>query len=616
MKSIQLKNFQCFADSEEIPLHDFTIFIGENDSGKSAILRALDIFYGNSQITLDIFHRINNEIQNECEIQIKYNDIHKNEETFPKQFVINNEVTIKKRFSLNDSNQIEQIILIKAYNFSQEELNNVSALKADSLKKIFKEFDLNYTNVDESKRTLNEYLQNNFDNLQKSIDWQKVNWNNISSYLPIYEYYNSSSYGNPVHLVSNTLKSVFRSFFYDINEHNQEILKPELSTKKEIIENELNTKIQNELKQKIQHINKKISNITGDFSIDFGSGFQLSSLQADFGQGLRDINYIGEGSKKRLFLAITEWDKEIRSKKEYKKVIRGYDEPDTSLHYKAQKEMYYTLKELSENGNVRIQPILCTHSLSMIDRAPPKIINHVIIEHGISHIDYLKGEDDEDIKNFLENISSISGITNSSLFFERCFLIVEGETEYNALPKLYKKMTSKNLSEDGVILVNIEGNGSWKSFLKLLNRNKQKATILYLDKDIQEDGKRNLTPQTIREVGFDQNFIEDNVIFVGTKEFEDVFTNEIIAKYLNQFHPKIGEEQWCCDDIENLRGKGKFSDKIKNLVGSYQHENGIRHRDFKKPEFGMNIAEILTKDEIKDLKIMDDLMDKINKIVE
>ena len=102
----------------------------------------------------------------------------------------------------------------------------------------------------------------------------------------------------------------------------------------------MDDKIQTELKEKIQEKNSKIVNIVGNYQIDFGSGFQLQSLQADFGQGLRDINNIGEGSKKRLFLAITEWDKEVKSKKAYKKVIRGYDEPDTSLHYKAQKKFF------------------------------------------------------------------------------------------------------------------------------------------------------------------------------------------------------------------------------------------------------------------------------------
>jgi hypothetical protein len=466
--------------------------------------------------------------------------------------------------------------------------------------------------VDDSQKILHQYTQDHFDSLPKNEELTKIKWADIIGFLPVYEYYDSSSYGNPVQLVTNTLKTVYRSYFYDLNEQGQETLKTDLIEKKKTIEKELDNRIQTELKGKIQEKNSKIVNIFGNYLIDFGSGFQLHSLQADFGQGLRDINNIGEGSKKRLFLAITEWDKEVRSKKAYKKVIRGYDEPDTSLHYKAQKEIFYTLKNLSEQGGINVQPILCTHSLSMIDRAPARIINHVINNEGKSHVEFLKGEEEKDIKDFLDDVSTISGISNSSLFFERCFLIVEGETEYNALPGFFKKITGKNLREDGIVIVNLEGNGSWKTFLKLLNKNKQNATVLFLDSDIQEDGRRSVTPQSMREVGFNDSFIETNVVFVGTKEFEDIFSNECLTRYLNTYHSKEDGEEWCCADIENLRNDGKFSDKIQKMVGKYQNEKVIKNRDFKKPEFGIKIAELITRAELQDIEALRSLVVKIS----
>lgn len=616
MKSIHLKNFQCFKDSNEIPLHPITIFIGENDSGKSAILKALDIFLNNKPPTTDIFHRIHDDIQKICEIQIKFHSLHRKDQNFPRSWIMNDEVTVKKIFSLDDSYLIQpQEILIKSFIFLKSELNDITSLKASQLKEITTEFGLEYSTVKDSQIALQQFVQEKFTDLPKREGWARLEWNELSSYLPNYEYYNSASISNPLQLVSNTLKSVYRTYFYDINEQEKEILKEDLLDKKRIIIEDLDSTIQNELKVKIQEKNNKIQNISGDYQIDFSSGFQLSSLQADFGQGLRDISSIGEGSKKRLFLAITEWDKEIRSKKAYKKVIRGYDEPDTSLHYKAQKEMFFVFKSLSEQNKNKVQTILCTHSLSMIDRAPPRIINHIVQKNGVSHVEYLHGDEDQDIKEFLDNISDISGITNSSLFFERCFLIVEGETEFNALPGLYKKLTLKSLHEDGVVLVNIEGNGSWKHFLKLLNKNKQNATLIFLDSDIQEDGRRSLTPQGLREVGFREDFISTNVIFVGIKEFEDVFSDELLVKYLNKFHPKVEGEEWNSREISDLRGDGKFSDKIKNIVGRYQFEKGIRNRDFKKSEFGIRISELITPDEIQNIEAIQSLVHKISQIV-
>ena len=58
----------------------------------------------------------------------------------------------------------------------------------------------------------------------------------------------------------------------------------------------------------------------------------------------------------------------------------------------------------------------------MIDRAPAKCINHVIIDGKTeeSFVEYLESEEDSDISDFLNQISEISGIKNSSIFYEKC----------------------------------------------------------------------------------------------------------------------------------------------------------------------------------------------------
>jgi putative ATP-dependent endonuclease of OLD family len=616
LKSLRLKNFQCFKDSNDIPIHKMTIFIGENDSGKSTILKAIDIFLTNKLPNVDIFHRINDKMENSCEILIVFNNLHQDFETFPKEFVVNDQVTIKKMFTISEHAQIEQKIFVYRFIFENENLNDIPSLKSDTIKDIFHEFHLEYTKVEESKKQLQNYVNTHFDELPKKIDWGIINWSQISEFIPAFEYYNSSSMSSPTKQIENTLKSIYRSFFYYFDEETgQEKEINEFSEKRERIIEELNKKIETELKEKIQSNNKKIKKISGLFSIDFSSGFSLSSLQADFGQGERDINSIGEGSKKRLFLAITEWEKEIRSKQKFKKIIRAYDEPDTSLHYRAQKEMFFTFQSLSNQDTVKIQPILCTHSLTMIDRAPPRIINQVVINQGISHVEHLIREEDADIMNYLDNVSEISGLSNSSIFFERCFLIVEGETEEYTLPLIYKKIIGKSLSENGIILVNLETNNTWKSYLKLLSKNKESATILFLDNDIQEDPKKQITKQSVREVGFSDSFFDKNVILVGIKEFEDIFSNQLICNCLNSHYPKCEGEVWNIEDIARLREEIKFSKALQNIVGKYQNENGIRHCNFKKPDFGRQLGQKITVDEIRQIPVIMQLIEKIEQII-
>ncbi len=47
IKKVELKNFECFRDTIKIDLEDATFFIGENNSGKSAVLRGICVFFGN-----------------------------------------------------------------------------------------------------------------------------------------------------------------------------------------------------------------------------------------------------------------------------------------------------------------------------------------------------------------------------------------------------------------------------------------------------------------------------------------------------------------------------------------------------------------------------------------
>ena len=92
---------------------------------KVQFFRALDIFFNSKPITLDLFHKIHDNVQKDCEIQIKFFSLHKNDLEFPKQYIINDEVNIKKVFFIDDSNQIKSEILIKSFIFSQLELNDI-----------------------------------------------------------------------------------------------------------------------------------------------------------------------------------------------------------------------------------------------------------------------------------------------------------------------------------------------------------------------------------------------------------------------------------------------------------------------------------------------------------
>jgi predicted ATP-dependent endonuclease of OLD family len=617
LKSIHLINFQCFKDSGEIPINDMTIFIGKNDSGKSSILKALDIFLSaNKQPSIEMFHKINNLQESTCSITLTFEPDQIEIQNLSRECIINNKIIVRKEFFLNENDNVQPSTLIKRYLYKIDEFNHIHELKAPQLKDLCTRFDIEYGTVENAKSNIHLYVQESFNRLEKDEGFGNIKWSEIAPILPIFECYDSADYGNPQKIIEVTLRNIYRSFFFDFTPEGGERLKEEMVAKKQEINEALNRKIEESLKEKVQSKIGKLTDIRGDYFIDFSAGFQLNNILIDFGQGLNPLNGIGEGSKKRLLLAILEWDREIRSRESQRQVIRGYDEPDASLHYSAQKEIYYTLENISKDPSSKVQVIICTHSLPMIDRAPARKINHIVQQGGISHIDYLNDYGDEDIKDFLDNVSEISGIKNSSLFFERCFLVVEGDTEENALPEIYKKMCNRSILEDGIVLVNLRSNACWDSFLKLLNRNKSEATILFLDKDTQSDKSRRVTPEKLKQINFSVSFLNEHVILVGNKEFEDIFSNELISKCLNKFWPKVNSETWDSTEIEVLRTKPKFSNALIDNVNHYMYDHYDSEKKLlNKPELGKRIAETAANDELNSIPELIDLKGKIAEII-
>jgi predicted ATP-dependent endonuclease of OLD family len=614
LTSIRLRNFCCFADSGEIPIHDMTIFIGENDCGKTSILKAIGVFYKIVPMGPENFCKVNDVCQTACEIELTFTLEVGDVADEYKQYIINDELKIKRAFT-NTEEGITDEYIARQQRFEQEQLNQVNILKMADLKALCTSFNLTYESVDQAKQELTKYLSQNFSTLPKTTSYSKVDWTKIAPLIPSFEIYDSSNYGRPQDLVAKTLMEVYRGYFYELAD-GAEKLKPTFATNQQEIRDNLNRKIEENLKTKIQGINKKVRKVTGRFSIDFGRGFQLETLLIDFGHGENPLNNIGEGSKKRLFLAINEWDKEIRLGQATKKrIIRGYDEPDASLHYSAQKEMFYSLKARSEDPNDKLQVVICTHSIAMVDRAPAAIINYTEQNSiGLSSVSYLKGNEDSEVKEFLDSISEISGIKNSSLFFERCFLIVEGDSEDNFLPKAYQKTTGHTLSEDGIVLINLRGNSAWQPFLKLLSKNKANATVLMLDTDVQNDRSRKVTPGKLTEIGFQGTFLTTNTFLIGTKEFEDVFSDEVICRCLNKYWKKDANKQWTVAEISALRTQQKFSEALENFVNNYRTNNPVTFESFGKAEFGRKMAEEITVNEFSAIPPFRSMIEKLKAI--
>jgi len=137
------------------------------------------------------------------------------------------------------------------------------------------------------------------------------------------------------------------------------------------------------------------------------------------------------------------------------------DEPELHLHPHSQRLLRGFLQEASSQNQI----ILVTHSPQFVDLED---VESVLIVREISARSQVKRLP----KDFLtleqkKKISSNLLAQEKEFLFSRSVLLVEGPTEYGAMPILAKRM-EKSFDENGVTIVSVEGN-YFGLMLKLLD---------------------------------------------------------------------------------------------------------------------------------------------------
>lgn len=470
---LKIKNLKCLKDIE-IPIHNFNLLIGENDTGKSTVLDALNIILNDEKPSEnDFFKDTNGKISKNIVIICVFT-LNDEEQRYLENLSYNGtELHYKKKISKDNE---ERYVHAKKYSYDDLNLNKteLNKKKVGELDKIVDDLKIEFQEGEKrNKDTRIQKILEFRESAETSYEWIGIK-KELKNYLPKFIKYDTNDYQSPESMFHKTLQTVFDSFIYEFDENTgAQILIPNL---KDIIK-DVKLKFDDAVKKLLPYIkkyNESITDVSIKPDIDFSKGLRTSPIELKSKHGIFPLESKGEGTKKRLFLSFLEWDKEVMTETSNTRVIRGYDEPDTSLHYEAQRKLFYNIQEIINQPEGNIQALLCTHSLTMINRADPRDIFHLYLsDQGIANLQFLKSYEDDDIKSYLTELSIEMGLPNSSLFFERCFLIIEGPTEEHCLPKLYFKKFNKKLIEDGILLVNVEGVGNAKGFIKLLRKNKQ-----------------------------------------------------------------------------------------------------------------------------------------------
>jgi len=245
-------------------------------------------------------------------------------------------------------------------------------------------------------------------------------------------------------------------------------------------------------------------------------------------------------------------------------LIFAMEEPENSLHPKAQRQLLSVLQDVSSKSQV----IITTHSPVFIERT--KFESNIIINRT------LKGNSVAKTFNLsmLKDLRSDLDIRPSDALLKgggNCALIVEGSTEEDGFPTFMEMI---GLSEFRLGIAIIKANGSdfekIRNICKLLYSYDIKCVVV-LDRDAQK------TADDLKRCKTEIKNIED-IFVLKNGTIEDYYPIEIIAEVINKtFSPSVSVKASEIDP--KLSGKEKL-DRIKKVM--YEHGCGDSLEYFKK----------------------------------
>ncbi len=522
-----------------------TCIVGENDSGKTSLLTCLRVFSENDpyQVKVDDFYTSGAEVEKSIEIELELSD----------------GVKLRKEFKLVDEQIKEEskIYIPKAILIEELEKFKRQLSEPDKQKQV-KDLEHTLRNSLEhitqrilgNKPRSNRKVNNIINELQEKLNTTKSEHEVTTDYRIHIYYLDNRTIQEPELIIE-------KLFFEDIK---REVWTTEISegkTIKKLVEekiSELKAKKEKEFRKDLEERIKDFLHQKVKLNIEFS--FNESPLNIKFKTKFvdeydREISFEnkGEGTKRRVTMALVEFKmKEEQRNRDVNVFI--FDEPDTHLHVKAQRELLALLSQYLENKQI----IITTHS--------PYILN-ILKPSQIRVFELTKSEDNaihtkikclnvDEVENLLRDL----GIENLLLFFSRKILIVEGKTEKVFLDAFYKYCYKTPPYADFLKIIEGQGTTDVVRVVKVLINHleyRPEQVFLMVDKDI--DSRPSNDPiykilDWLRNNGWHE---KTQLFKIGKKEFEDCFEPEHIYEAWKNYVEKKGKqvgENWTLENIK------------------------------------------------------------------
>lgn len=367
IRRIHIRNFRSIDDFEAKMKGNLLSIVGQNDVGKSSVMRAIQIFFGKEKMTLDDFPKHREETQ-PCEIEIHFAT-----SRFEKY---QHEGLLKCKLKFE---RVQEKVVSTSYVFgetrfpSKDDLQNYVQLKtvAKQLGIEVPDRKPNEEKVEALRREVEEKIES-----LPPMSWNEFSLDPFKDAFPEVIYIPAAQ----DHTQEQKMTSESSLFGKLFRVGMRQWLKADPESKKAL----------ETINQKVQEINEQILRMVEEKFVeqvsladrleqeieplDVSKGFSFTMHVRDEHGVSTPLKQRGSGVQRGVLVACIRAQSEIQrriSELEGEKasqssppVLFMFEEPEAFLHLSAQKDLFYSLKDLASQDN---QVIITTHSTMFMD---------------------------------------------------------------------------------------------------------------------------------------------------------------------------------------------------------------------------------------------------------
>jgi energy-coupling factor transporter ATP-binding protein EcfA2 len=598
LKALRVENYRCFAKAALEDCGRLVVLIGENDSGKSSLLDAIELGLGLRRPSPGDMRRYppedprqNAPLVVELEIELPQQG------AIPARYTRDGKrasLLIRRTIGKDLSSKVE----VHGMLFDDPVFQAFGKASAGEQKAALSRCGVDPgANADVRGKQFAKLVEEQV--LTSTPGWFEVPYAEVQTVTPSVSKVAASDYDDPMHEIQTIVSDAVRKRLADLQVATPEVFATAQASAQQGVDAALA-----EMRPHLQAVFQRLQDVTAWCTVDFQRPQVRAGLQLDLGDGPKPLAEMGQGTRRRAWMALQhgQWQNAPE-----KASIRLYDEPDANLHYEAQRSLYKAIKSISGGANAS-QLFVCTHAVTLIDSVAPRDIRVIRSDRPDGHaVESLVGRGvDPSALDAIAEVGGHLGLGNLVLLYERAFLLVEGETESGAFPALYRTLHGVSPEEHGIRVVNLDTCGAWRSVVKVLLKARANITVMMLDNDCTRPGSSaKLTKSSLGDLGVDSG----HVFLVGTKEFEDAFANDTWLRVLATF-PRMDGATWEARHVQALRESEKFSDAMVHLIRTAAVP-GTRS-NATKPELGRCLAQKCLREEMPSVIIA--VVDKLRQL--